>query len=376
MVAGSASAVRSRHAPPATLVHHVQISLYKSSAAPKSSCPRKSPRQTSRVQSPRPRESYRNPEMSSRQQSQAGSSRSSSSTRSNPAPPPRSQEPSPAATHTQLDGHCKDPQAWPLHYAAQSGNFGETRNLLQQQPLPPSRKSHYSRPRFPQGPKSVDIHARDPYGFTALHYAVRNQDRRITKYLLEFPGSSLTEIQDNIGQSALHWAAQLCLVDIVGLLCDANACVTAEDKLGWTPLHHLCSSHLAADPTYESSVLSIIRRLIRSAREDNIWMLRDKRGRTPVHIAATYGVSIPIFKELLRLDKGGAQAKDHQQWTPLHFAAFHKREDIARVLQDTGAFTSEGWSASQLHQMAGKPFEKFAVRTRRTVEFDVSSMRA
>ena len=328
--------------------------------------------------------------MSSLHQAQPGSSRSSSSIRSNPASPAPSQEPTPATTHTLLDDYCKDPQAWPLHHAAQSGNFGEIRNLLQQQPLPPSRKSHYSRPRFPQGPKSVDIHARDPYGYTALHYAVRNQDRRITKYLLEFPGSSLTEIQDNIGQSALHWAAQLCLVDIVGLLCDANASVTAEDKLGWTPLHHLCSSTLAADPTNEGAVLSIIRRLIRSARDEKIWMLRDKRGRMPLHVAATYGVSIPICKELLRLDTDGAHAIDRQGWTPLHFAKFHKQDKITEVLQGISAEnakTAEGWSASQLHEVAGNGFEKFEPGNgleksepgkgkTAEIDIDVSSMRA
>ena len=276
------------------------------------------------------------------QQQQPGPSRA--------VPSAGTKESTPAATHRELDRCCTDIQAWPLHHAGHSNNLGEIRNLLQQQPLPPSR----NRPRLLQGSKSIDIHARDPYGFTALHYAVRAQDRRIAKYLLEFPGSCLTEIQDNIGQSALHWAAQLCLVDIVRLLCDANACVTAEDMLGWTPLHHLCSSNFARDPNHQGPVMSIIRRLIRSAREDKIWESRDKRGRMPIHIAATYGVSTPIIKELLSLDKQCVNAKDHEQWTPLHYAEFHRQLEIVRELQewDIGAVTSEGWSTLELHEMA------------------------
>lgn len=258
--------------------------------------------------------------MSSQRQQQP--SRAPSSSRST-----RVQEPVPA--HTELDRYCADSRAWPLHYAAQTGDFGEIRNLLQQQPLPPSRRSQYSRPRSLQGPKSVDIHARDPYGFTALHYAVRKQNRTITKYLLEFPGGSLTEIQDNIGQSALHWAAQLCLVDIVGLLCDANACVTAEDKLGWTPLHHLCSSNLARGGKHESAVRSIIKRLIRSAHGKDIWKSQDKRGRMPVHIAAAYGVSI---NQLLGLDSKCANDKDLQQQ---YSAALHKQSEIKRESKHT-----------------------------------------
>jgi len=276
----------------------------------------------------------------------------------------RSESLSPAKSQPLPDIDLNERSESPLHYAAQSGNHEKVQQLLQaHQRL--ARQNSRSRTTI----EGVDLRLVDSHGFTALHYAVRGGFPKVVKSLLDFPGGRLTEVRDNVGKSAMHWGAQLGALNIVGLLCKAKASVIAEDRFGWMPLHYLCVSEAARDTQHEGEVIAIMNLMIeqKSPRGEamRIWLLRDTQGRTPLHLAATNGVTNAVFRRLLELepDYPLARMRDTNGWNSLHWAVFGGQTRIlgalieaaknarSNVADTVNEQTTEGWSALHLTAM-------------------------
>ncbi|KAF8421358.1 ankyrin repeat-containing domain protein [Tirmania nivea] len=263
------------------------------------------------------------------------------------------------------DIDLNEPSESPLHHAAQFGNHEKVQQLLQaQQRL--ARKTSMSRATG----EGADLRLVDSHGFTALHYAVQGGFPKVVKCLLDFPGGRLTEVRDNVGKSAMHWGAQLGALKTMELLCKAKASVIAVDRFGWMPLHYLCVSEAARDTGHEDDIIAIINLMIeqKSPRGEamRIWLLRDTQGRTPLHLAATNGVTNAVFRRLLELepDYPFARISDKNGWNTLHWAVFGGQTEILRALignpniagsnlADTvNEQTTEGWSTLHLTAMA------------------------
>ena len=82
----------------------------------------------------------------------------------------------------------------------------------------------------------------DSIGNTALHYAVEKSSKDIVDYLLKSKANP--NILNNKKQSALHLAVLNDNADLAGLLLDSSADINCQDSLGNTPLHYVayCSS--------------------------------------------------------------------------------------------------------------------------------------
>ena len=129
-------------------------------------------------------------------------------------------------------------------------------------------------------------------------------------------------IQDELGQTPLHYATTLQSVDAVKvLLVVANPNIQNNDSE--TPLHNA---------VYKEN-LGVVEALLSRPKTDvNI---QDESGDTPLHIAANIS-SFDIVEVLL--DKGAdSDIQDNYGETPLHDAVTRRHVDIAEVLLDRGA---------------------------------------
>ena len=80
----------------------------------------------------------------------------------------------------------------------------------------------------------VNLNQTDPMGRTLLMEAVLEKRFDLVKILLEHGGDP--KLEDHEGSTALHFAAQAHLPEIVQLLIDKGALVDARDHLKNTPL--------------------------------------------------------------------------------------------------------------------------------------------
>lgn len=75
----------------------------------------------------------------------------------------------------------------------------------------------------------------DAQGDTLLHYAIKNGDACMTKYLLVYKGIGINQ-RNNAGQTPLHYACQIGNYDICMMLLAFYADIEQEDKEGIKPL--------------------------------------------------------------------------------------------------------------------------------------------
>jgi ankyrin repeat protein len=184
-----------------------------------------------------------------------------------------------------------------------------------------------------------DLHAPDIERITALHEAISEGNRRISRMLLD-RGASL-EWRDYRGLTALDVAAERGDVDTVQLLLDRGASLEAVDSRGSTALH-------VAARRGDLDIVQLI--LDRGASLE--W--RDYGGSTALHFAVRRG---NVNTVQLLLDRGASlQWTDSRGSTALHIAAESRNVNTVQLLLDRGASLerANSYGSTALHFAAGE----------------------
>ncbi|KAL6803698.1 ankyrin repeat-containing domain protein [Trichoderma sp. SZMC 28012] len=200
--------------------------------------------------------------------------------------------------------------------------------------------------------KGADINGRNDEGLTALHLATRRGKANIVKLLL----SNGPEIrcQDKMGRTVLHLAAQVYgdRVDLVEVFLRHDADMEVRDKRGWTPLiiaanydnpnviktlvAHGASVGIQDKEGYTALHVASSSRVVEVLLARGVGTeIRNKQGLTPLHTLAT--CSNPSAVEVLLSHGAGVEVRDNDGWTALHVAARNNNTSVATVLLTQGA---------------------------------------
>ena len=236
----------------------------------------------------------------------------------------------------------------------------------------------------------ADVDAQDNYIMTPLHCAIASRRSLVAAQLILDHGASI-HLQDKSGRTPLHIASRCGLPDVVALLLklgaevdprdndtitpllctskdygdgavpqlllENGASVNVRDKDGQTPLH-LVSHHsspdvvasllklgLDVDVLDNDRITPLLCALIFSGHSEAAQVLlehgasvnvRDKDGKTPLHLASYHGFS-DVVALLLRLG-ADMDALDNDRLTPLLCALKStKRGEAGQVLVEHGA---------------------------------------
>ncbi|KAG6353721.1 hypothetical protein INS49_005430 [Diaporthe citri] len=176
----------------------------------------------------------------------------------------------------------------------------------------------------------------DADGKTALRVAIDHDHDTIVSLLLA-KGANCN-IPDANGQAPLHVCSELGKETVADMLLRAGAHVNMTDTQNlWTPLH--------AAVNFGYGDIAV--RLLRNRSDINA---RDKKQRTPLHIAIRVGNGRMVRTLAPNSD---VDSKDKKGKTALYIAARYGRDDGAKVLLDNGADrdipdSGHGWTPLHL----------------------------
>lgn len=186
-----------------------------------------------------------------------------------------------------------------LHFAIRQGDLKMTKYLVS---------------------KGAKVDGKNNYGTTSLLAALTFKKKDIAKYLINKGANVNAPVLSggSRGWTALRMAANNGYTDIVKLLIKKGAKVNTKDANGVMPLHG--ASYFG--------YTDIVKILVSNGANINA---TDKDGNTALHAAAASG-SVPVIKLLL---SKGAQAniKNSKGNTPLRMAVLSKHKKAAEVLQ-------------------------------------------
>lgn len=189
--------------------------------------------------------------------------------------------------------------------------------------------------------RGANINAKDGYGLSALHLAIKNNSFKSVDVLLanknidlesKLPEGYFTHLGDDstavyIGKATpLIYAIFKSKGDsrIFNELMKKGANVNATDEEGWT-------TFLYAAAFGNTSMLRSIayknRKLVNSKIKNNV---------TPLHMAVVYD-NIDNIKYLVRNLKVDINAKDDDGWTALYYAAANNKKEAYKLLLRLGA---------------------------------------
>ena len=171
----------------------------------------------------------------------------------------------------------------------------------------------------------------DSYGRTPLSWAAQNGHVEVVRLLLD-RGADITAAGSG-GETPLYCASWYGHIEVVRLLLDRGADITAADSDGWTPLS--CASWYGH--------IEIVRLLLDRGADITA---ANSDGWTPLYCASRNG-HIEVVR--LLLDRGAdITAADSDGWTPLYCASWNGLIEIVRLLLDRGAditaANSDGWT--------------------------------
>ncbi|OEJ15253.1 hypothetical protein BFL38_13180 [Brachyspira hampsonii] len=190
--------------------------------------------------------------------------------------------------------------------------------------------------------RGANINAKDGYGLSVLHLAIKYNSFRAVDVLLAnrnidlestLPEGYFTHLGDNSSDAVYIGKATPLIYAIfksggdsriVNALIRKGADVNASDEEGW-------STFLYAAAFGNSSMLRNIllknRNLINSKTKDNV---------TPLHMAVVYD-NIDNIKYLVRNLKADINAQDDDGWTALYYAAANNKKEAYDLLLRLGA---------------------------------------
>ena len=177
----------------------------------------------------------------------------------------------------------------------------------------------------------ADVHARDDYGFTALHRAAGvNASPAVLEALLD-AGADRQAQADNDAITPLHAAAFNAEPRMIEFLLRSGGNPETLDARGQTVLHY------AARYNGNPDVINV---LLDAGADPNATGENDL---APLHDAARYNANEAVVEALIDGDAnvGSRTATDRAEegsYTPLHFAAeFNENVAVTQVLIDAGA---------------------------------------
>jgi ankyrin repeat protein len=170
--------------------------------------------------------------------------------------------------------------------------------------------------RYPYPPRA-NVHARDQYGKTALHYAARSKPEYLEMLLRA--GADPDARGAVTGETAMHLAMRNVRdpSEQLEILLQYGASVNVRDRFMKTPLHIAVIGRNYLNP---------IKILLENGAEADA---RDRDGRTPLHIAVLGG-SADVVKLLLE-HGANVNARDDAGDTPLALADFMADEYMGLV---------------------------------------------
>jgi ankyrin repeat protein len=151
------------------------------------------------------------------------------------------------------------------------------------------------------------------YLMTSLHYAVMNGG--LVNKVIALTGD-VNQCDWN-NYTPLHLACIQGKLEDAKILIENQANVMAKSSSGLTPLHLAC----------KFDRVSLVQPLIESGADKDAV---DNHSRTPLMIAAKHG-SVKCVKELLA-EKCNFRKTDERLWNALHYASFHCKNLVVKVL--------------------------------------------
>lgn len=174
-------------------------------------------------------------------------------------------------------------------------------------------------------------------GDTALHLAVIHQHEPFLDFLLGFSaGTEYLDLQNDLGQTALHLAAILGEASTVEKLYAAGAGVCVAERGGHTALHLACrvGAHACACALLQP-------RPQRPGDAASLYLAQSPEPTSPVNhtsVASTPEPDLEKEEEGREEDwKLQLEAENYDGHTPLHVAVIHRDAEMVRLLRDAGA---------------------------------------
>ncbi|CZT51947.1 related to ankyrin repeat protein [Rhynchosporium secalis] len=164
------------------------------------------------------------------------------------------------------------------------------------------------------------VEGQDQLGRSPLHWACATGKTHLAELLLTRPRLPRANVHavEFRGKTSLHLAAAHDWIDIVELLLENGADISAKSDGGWTPLHNAC----------EFGFEKVVRTLVEAGSDVNAKLLT---GITPLHLAAQRG-HLGVVKYLLEQKDIKKAARDTFGSTPFLRAAQNRHKDIVNLL--------------------------------------------
>ena len=231
----------------------------------------------------------------------------------------------------------------PIHLAAYLGNFDKIKAYVD---------------------TDNDVNARSKGGHCPLHTAAVGGQREIIEFLVA-KGADINS-RDKVGDTPFHYAVRPweARKDVIELLLAKGADINAKGNWGYTPVDVASSmgqKWVLRLLLQRGGVASTIRL---AARAGDIARLKDLiKSDTDVedvkildNAASRGNTEVVSFL----IEKGAdVNAKRDDGWTPLHSAAYKRREDTARVLIAAGANVNAKtkWGTTPLHAAVSRGYK-------------------
>jgi E3 ubiquitin-protein ligase mind-bomb len=208
--------------------------------------------------------------------------------------------------------------------------------------------------------KSADVNAQGENGDTALHWAIRQENRTAVEELLKCKDVDVN-LKNNDDRTALHSACawKNIPIDLFRVIIGKLADINAQEEDGWTALHdaidnqseiavkellkrddvdvnlkdnnNVTALHYAAG--WKNIPGNLLTKILEKSADVNA---QDKDGWTTLHYAIK-GENRTAVEELLKRDNVDFNLKNNQNQTALHSALLLQSETFSKLLLDQGA---------------------------------------